>query len=56
MDDREYVYKGTLHTCPYTGEPAIVEMSGSDVDKSQCSHSKECTITPCPLEQRLKQY
>lgn len=56
MDEEYYQAKGTLHTCPYSGELAIVESSGSDVDKSQCRYSKECPIEFCPLEQELKRY
>ncbi len=51
-----YQAKGTLQTCPYSGEHTIISSIGPDVDKSQCTYSKECAIEPCPLEQELKRY
>ena len=52
----EYLVKGTLQTCPYSGELAIVVSWSNKTDKSQCSHSNECTIEQCPLEQELKHF
>ncbi len=53
---KKYQAKGTLMTCPYSGEATIVSSFGADADKSQCIYSKECTIEQCPLEQELKHY
>lgn len=56
MNKEYYQAKGTLQRCPYSTEPAIITSSGSDINKSQCAHSKECTRTQCPLEQELKRF
>ena len=52
----KYLAKGALMTCPYSGQVTIVSSFGTDVDKSQCAYSEECTIEQCPLEQELKRY
>lgn len=52
----KYQAKGTIMTCPYSGEITIISSFGDDVDRSQCVRSKECTIEHCPLEQELKRY
>ena len=44
--EEEYSYqaKGTMQTCPYSNEPAIVVSDGADISKSQCRYSDEWKI------------
>ena len=55
--DYEYLYGGTLRTCPYSNSPEIIEFQYNGTERifnrSQCSHSQECTDETCPLCKHL---
>ncbi len=55
-EEYSYQAKGTMQTCPYSNEPAIVVSDGADISKSQCRYSDECPILLCPLEQELRYF
>lgn len=52
----DYLKKGTLQICPYSGNTAIVTSSNEEADKSKCPNASECVIEHCPLEKELNRF
>lgn len=59
--ERFYSSAGTLRTCPYSEDPAIIQFEqrigeAKDFDRSQCPHASDCTVETCPLCSYLNRY